>query len=151
MKPSVKTCQKEIYDKSLYQKARFQNLVQSANWGHFYSQTCAEGMFTVFNNISENALKKCIHRKKVFIRNDKNSLTIFQRWVDTKTRKLNRLIKTDMDPLGQSYKELNRQIIENSHSGRLSHTYKKTRHSENKERSGISLMKLETQNERNLQ
>ena len=77
-------------------------------------------MFTVFNNTIENALKMCIHRIKVFIRNDKGSLTIFQRWVDTKTRKLHRLIKNDVDPLGQAYRELSRQFIKNIHSDRLS-------------------------------
>ena len=120
IKPSEKISQKEIYDKSTYQKARFQNSVQSANWGHFYSQTCAEGMFTVLNNVIENALKMCIHRKKDFIRIDKSSLTIFQRWVDAKSQKLHRLIKYYKDSLGQSYKELHRRFLENLHSDRLS-------------------------------
>ena len=71
MKPSIKAFQKEIYDKSTYQKARFQTLVECANWGHFHSQTCAEGMFTVFTNIIENALKMCIHRKKIYSQRQK--------------------------------------------------------------------------------
>ena len=67
MKPSVKTFQKEYFDKSTYQKAQFQNLVHIANWGHFCSQTCAEGKFTVFNNGIENAPKMSKHQKKLFL------------------------------------------------------------------------------------
>ena len=54
-KPTSKVFRKTIYDKHTFQKNRFQYLLQSSDWGHFYSQNCAEGMFSVFVDFVENA------------------------------------------------------------------------------------------------
>ena len=62
-------------------KEKFQQLIQTSDWGYFYAQTCAEGMFSVFVNIIDSALQKCFRKKSVFIRNYKSCLTIYKKWV----------------------------------------------------------------------
>ena len=44
-------------------------------------------MFSVFVDIVENALKKSISKRKVYIRNDKNNLTIHQNWIKADTKR----------------------------------------------------------------
>ena len=61
-KPTCKVFRITLYDKQTYQKNRFQYLLQSSDWGHFYSQICAEGMFSVFVDFVRNALKKSISK-----------------------------------------------------------------------------------------
>ena len=69
---------KEIFDKTDYRVEELRKLISNSNWCLFYNQTCAEGMYTVFTNIIEKALRRCAPKKTVFIRNDKNELTIEQ-------------------------------------------------------------------------
>ena len=71
---------KEIFDKTNYSKEFFQHAVAYSDWGNFYNQTCAEGMFTVFVNRIETALKKSVPKKEVFIEKDKSDITIHQKW-----------------------------------------------------------------------
>ena len=86
MKKAKSVTQKEIYDRSTYDKEKFQHLIQTSDWGYFYAQTCAEGMFSVFVNIIDSALPKCIRKKIVSIRNDKCWLTVYKHLVKKKTK-----------------------------------------------------------------
>ena len=45
-------------------------------WTDFYQQNSAEGMFSVFTNILEKALKICAPMKTASFRNDKNKITL---------------------------------------------------------------------------
>ena len=45
MKKVKSVTQKEIYDRSTYDEEKFQHLIQTSDWGYFYAQTCAKGMF----------------------------------------------------------------------------------------------------------
>ena len=65
-----------MFDKRTYQKDYFMFLVATSDWSYFYEQNCPERMFSVFMKILENALRKWIKKKKVFIRNDKRHITI---------------------------------------------------------------------------
>ena len=67
---------KEIFDKIYYSKEFSQHTVVYSDCGIFYNQTCAGGMFTVFVNKIETALKKGFPKKKVFIRIDKSDIAI---------------------------------------------------------------------------
>ena len=65
MSKPPKAFRKEIFDKKTYNKEKFQYLVNNSDWGHFYGQLCAEGMFSIFTSIIENSLNKSIQKKKV--------------------------------------------------------------------------------------
>ena len=116
MSKPPKAFRKEIFDKKTYNKEKFQYLVNNSDWGHFYGQLCAEGMFSIFTSIIENSLNKSIQKKKVFIRNDKSLFTIHQKWVSRKTKHLYRQLKQDMNPTNAKYDEIQSKFVENLNS-----------------------------------
>ena len=103
MKKAKSVTQKKVYDKSTYDKEKFQHLIQTSDWGYSYAQTCAEGMFFVFVNIFDSALQMCIRKKIVFFRNDKSCLTIYQKWVKKKTKTMYNDIKINAEPIQSFY------------------------------------------------
>ena len=111
---------KKIFDKTNYSKEFFQHAVAYSDWGNFYNQTCAEGMFTIFVNIIETALKKSVPKKKVFIRNDKSDITFHQKWKN-KTRKLYREMNRRMKPTDERYEVLQRKYLEQLNHDRIDH------------------------------
>ena len=72
MKPQARVTIKEIFDKRNYRPEVLRNHLSDSDWSNFYNQNCAEGMFSAFTDIFENALRKCVQKRKVFISNDKN-------------------------------------------------------------------------------
>ena len=90
MKTRSRVFIKEIFDRSNYRKEHFRELLSRSEWSAFYSQNCAEGMYTIFKDIIEKALRKCITIKKVFIRNDKGVLTLHENWVKKETKNVSR-------------------------------------------------------------
>ena len=109
---------KEIFDKTDYRVEELRKLISNSNWCLFYNQTCAEGMFTVFTNIIEKALRRCAPKKTVFIRNDKNKLTIEQKWIKEKTKNLYQKINSNMEPQSLIYQQNQNNLIENINSNR---------------------------------
>ena len=69
---------KEIFGKSNYRKEHFRELLSRSDWSAFYSQNCAEGMYTIFEDIIEKALGKCITIKRLLIGNDKSVLLLHE-------------------------------------------------------------------------
>ena len=69
--------------------------------------------FTILTSFIENSLRKSISKKKVFIRNDKSNLTIHQKWVSSKTKRLYNKIKQDMNPNDLKYEDIQQQFIRN--------------------------------------
>ena len=63
MKPKSKALIKEIFDKSNYNKDTLCDVISRSNWGKFYNQSCPEGMFTIFTQILEDAIKQCVPKK----------------------------------------------------------------------------------------
>ena len=124
MKTKSKVIKKEFFDKTKYSKDGFRNLINESNWAKFYNQDCAEGMFTVFIDIIEKALKKCTSKKTVFIRNDKNCLTLHSTWVNEKTKNIYRRIKPNMNPNDATYKELKHDFLNNLCSDKIEHQIK---------------------------
>ena len=59
---------KEVFDKSNYKRDEFCQEIQRSDWCRFYRQKSAEEMFYVFNDILKNAMRKCVFKKKIFIR-----------------------------------------------------------------------------------
>ena len=57
---------KKIFDKTEYRVEELRSLISNSNWCLFYNQTCAEGMFTVFADILEKALRRCAPKKNSF-------------------------------------------------------------------------------------
>ena len=68
-----------MFVKRIYQKDYFKSLVATSDWSYFHAQNCPEGMFSVLMTILENALRKSVKKKKLFIRNDKSDITINQK------------------------------------------------------------------------
>ena len=66
IKRRTKLTIKEFFDKIKYSKEFFQHTVANSDWGRFYNQTCAEGIFTAFVNIIETALKKSVPKNESF-------------------------------------------------------------------------------------
>ena len=56
VKTKSKVISKEVIDKSNYSKEVFCSIINNADWGSFYNQDCAEGMYAVFCDIIERAL-----------------------------------------------------------------------------------------------
>ena len=108
---------KETFEKTNYSKEFFQHTVASSDWGNFYTQTCAEGMFTAFVNIIVTALKKSVPKKKIFIRND---ITIRQKRKN-KTPKLYREMNRRMKPTDDRYRVLQRKYLEQLYYDRIDH------------------------------
>ena len=70
-------------------------------------------MFSVFNDIIENALRRCAPKKKVFIRNDKSDLVIRQKWIKNETKRLYNGITSNMKPNNTVYTTLKSQFLDN--------------------------------------
>ena len=124
MKTKSKVITKEIFDKSNYSKEVFRNIINNANWSSFYNQDCAEGMYTIFCDIIEKALDKCTHRKTVFVRNDKNILTMHNKWIKTQTRNIYRKINPNSNPNEVAYKTLKHDFIDNLSANEMEHKIK---------------------------
>ena len=114
-KSTSKVFKKTIFNKQTYQREKFQNILQASDWGYFYSQNCAEGMFSVFVNFLENALEKSISKRKVFIRNDKNNLTIYQKLMKTEKKQNFDRILEHSDPSDLTKQKLHQNYIDNLH------------------------------------
>ena len=65
MKKKSKVTIKEVYNKTNYDKHSFCQLVTESNWSNFFSTSCPEEMFSVFNDIIENALRMCAPKKSI--------------------------------------------------------------------------------------
>ena len=89
---------KEVFDKSNYRRDEFCQEIQRSDWCRFYRQKSAEEMFYVFNDILRNAMRKCVFKKKIFIRNDKNLLTIQKSWVEKESIEIYNKMKQFMHP-----------------------------------------------------
>ena len=74
VKPQARVTIKEIFDKRNYRPEILRNHLSDSDWSNFYNQNCAEGIFSAFTVIFENALGKCEQKRKVFICNDKKEL-----------------------------------------------------------------------------
>ena len=57
---------KEVFDKTEYRVEELRSLISNSNWCFLYNHTCAEGMFTVFADILEKALRRCAPKKNSF-------------------------------------------------------------------------------------
>ena len=124
MKTKSKVITKEIFDKSNYSKEVFRNNINNAEWSSFYNQDCAEGMYTIFCDIIEKALDKCTHRKTVFVRNDKNILTMHNKWIKTQTRNIYRKVNPNSNPNEVAYKTLKHDFIDNLSANEMEHKIK---------------------------
>ena len=58
-------------------------------------------------------------KNKVFIGNDKSSLTIHENWVSQETKKLNRKLDRSMHPTDRTYLSLKLDFLENLEANRL--------------------------------
>ena len=75
-------------------------------------------MFTSYTQNLEDAIKQCFP-KKVFIRNDKSSLTMHENWVSQETKKLYRKLDRNMHHTDQTYLSLKRDFLENLEANRF--------------------------------
>ena len=119
MKTTRKSIVKEIFDKSTYHPDSFIQSVLMGNWGDFYAQNCEEGMYTSFVRIIEKALNHNIRKKKVFIRNDKSSLLIHEKWVDAATKKIYDQIDPDINPNNENYQLNQNKLLESLNSDEM--------------------------------
>ena len=76
-------------------------------------------MFSVFDDIIENALLKCAPKKKVCIRNDKSDLVIRQKWINNETKRLYNGITSNMKPNNTVYTALKSQFLDNIQNDRM--------------------------------
>ena len=102
---------KEVFDKSNYKRDDFCQKIQRSDWCRFYRQKSAEEMFYVFNDILKNAMRKCVFRKKIFIRNDKNLLTIQKSWVEKESIEIYNKMKQFMNPNDTSYNKIQQKVM----------------------------------------
>ena len=112
---------KEIFDKKNYRKDLFCRDLESSDWSRFYRQNSAEDMFSVFSNIFERSLEKCVTKRKVFIRNDKSSITIQNSWIENEIKKMFAKMKEFMHPDDISYNLIQQNFCEKLNENRLSH------------------------------
>ena len=77
-------------------------------------------MFSVFVDFVENALKKSISKRQVYIRNDKNNLTIHQNWIKAETKRNFDKIQEHMNPLDSNYQKLQQIYSESLDRDRIS-------------------------------
>ena len=75
-------------------------------------------MYTVFVSIIESAIRKCVPKKKVFIRNDKSKITVHQKWVNQETKRLHQQIEQVSDIESFSNKSLYCKSLEKLISNR---------------------------------
>ena len=104
---------KEIYDKSNYKAEKLGEIIRNSDWTKVNKQNCAERMYTCFKLTIENAIRKCVPKEKVFIRNDKSNLTIYEKWVTAKTKAAYRKINTTANPYNINYQKLQNNLVEN--------------------------------------
>ena len=113
--------QSKIFDKKNYRKDLFCRDLESSEWSRFYRRNSAEDMFSVFKNIFEKSLAKCVTKRKVFIRNDKSSITIQNSWIENETETIFAKMKEFLHPDDTSYNLLQQSFCENLSENRLSH------------------------------
>ena len=77
-------------------------------------------MFSVFVDFVENAFKKSISKRQVYIRNDKNNLTIHQNWIKAETKRNFDKIQEHMNPLDSNYQKLQQIYSESLDRDRIS-------------------------------
>ena len=58
---------KEIYDISKYKAEELREIIKNNDRNNFNIQKCAEGMYTFYTSIIENAIRKPVLKKKVSI------------------------------------------------------------------------------------
>ena len=114
---------KEVFDKSNYKRDEFCQEIQRSDWCRFYRQKSAEEMFYVFNDILKKAMRKCVFKKKIFIRNDKNLLTIQKSWVDKESIEIYNKMKQFMHPDDISYKKIQQNFVEKINENRSAHNF----------------------------
>ena len=76
-------------------------------------------MFSAFTDIFENALRKCVQKRKVFIRNDKNELWLRKKWISAETMKLSEKMRLNMDPNDVNYQKVHIQFLDNFEENRF--------------------------------
>ena len=89
------------------------------NWDDFYAQNRGEGMYTSFVRIIEKALNHNISKKKVFIRDDKSSLLIHEKWVNAATKKIYDQIDHDTNPNDENYQSNQNKLLESLNSDKM--------------------------------
>ena len=103
---------KKVFDKTKQNVQVSPQLINDSNWGNFYNQDCAEGVFTIFIIILERAFKKCTPMKTVFVRNDKSDMTVQQKWVTEETCKIYKQMNYRMNPKDMKNQNLHRDFVE---------------------------------------
>ena len=98
---------------NLITKPRNSEIIRNSDRTNFYNQNCPEGMYTCFTSTIENAIRKWVPKKKVFIRNDKSILTIYEKWVTAKTKAAYGKINTTANPYNINYQKLQKILVEN--------------------------------------
>ena len=98
-----------MFYKRTYQKDYFMSLVATSDCSFFYAHKCPEGMFSVFMTILENAFRKSIKKKKVFIRNDKSDITKNQKWMSYQTKRLYNNLSEQMQPKDTKYHDIQKK------------------------------------------
>ena len=111
---------KEVFDKKNYRKDLFCRDLELSNWSRFYRQNSAKDMFSVFSNIFEKPLEKCVTKRKVFIRNDKSSITIQNSRSENETKKMFVKTKEFMHPDDISCNLIQQHFFEKLDENRLS-------------------------------
>ena len=119
MKPQARVTIKEIFDKRNYRPEVLRNHLSYSDWSNFYNQKCAEGMFSAFTDIFEIALRKCVQKRKVFIRNDKKELWLHKKWITAETMKLYDKMRLKMDPNDMNYQKVHNQFLDNFEENRF--------------------------------
>ena len=114
---------KEVFDKSNYKRDEFCQEIQRSDWCRFYGQKSAEEMFYVFNDILKNAMRKCVFKKKIFIRNDKNLLTIQKSWAEKESNEIYNKLKQLMHPDDISYNKIQQNFVEKINENRSAHNF----------------------------
>ena len=75
-------------------------------------------MYPVFVSIIESAIRKCVPKKKNYIRNDKSKKTFHQKRVKQETKRVHVRIEKDSDLESSSYKSLYSKCFEKLNSNR---------------------------------
>ena len=61
----------------------------------------------------ENALRKSMNKKNVFISNDKIDITINQKWISSQTKRLYNNLSEQMERNDTKYHDIQKELIEN--------------------------------------
>ena len=75
-------------------------------------------MFSAFTDIFEDGLGKCVQKRNVFIRNDKNEQWLHKKWITAETMKLYDKMRLNMDPNDVNYQKVHNQFLDNFEENR---------------------------------